>query len=129
MFSNQPFLQNWVQVKSSDGSSYINLDRPGIAAAALILYAFSKKRSNLFIASSYFNLFSISVRYRRKLLGYETLMVDLVYAGMLIIGPLNQFESPVRRIISVSSILVMVRIGLLSIDRVGMNSVLLSNTS
>ncbi len=129
MFSNQPFLQNCVQVKSSDGSSCINLDRPGIAAAALILYAFSKKCLNLFIASSCFNLLSIFVRYRRKSLGNKTLMINLVCAVILIIGPLNQFESPVHCIISVSSISAMVRIGLLLIDRLGMNSVLLSNAS
>ena len=50
-------------MKSSDGLSYINLNSPNIATAALILYTFLKKRSNLFIASSCFILFSISIRY------------------------------------------------------------------
>ncbi len=56
-------------------------------------------------------------------------MIDFVYAGILIIGPLNKFESPVRRIISFFSISAMVRIGLLSFDQLGMNSVFLSNAS
>ena len=63
MFSNQLFLQNCVQVKSSHGLLYINFDSPGIATIALILYIFSKKRLNLFIASSYFISFFISIRY------------------------------------------------------------------
>lgn len=56
-------------------------------------------------------------------------MIDLVYVGMLIIGLLNQFKSPVRRIISIFGISAMVWIGLLLFDRLEMNSVLLSNTS
>ena len=132
-FSNQPFLQNCVQVKSRDGSSCISLDSPGIAAAALILYAFSKKRSNSCLdpslLSSCLTLFSISVRNGRKLSGKATSMIDRVCLGRLIIGPLNQLESPVRRIMIVSSISAMVLIGLFLVNKSGIASVLLSNAS
>ena len=130
-FSNQPFLQNCVQVKSRDGSLYISLDSLGIAAAALILYAFSKKCSNSCLnpslLSSCLTLFSISVKNGQKLSGKTTLMIDLVCLGKLIIGPLNQLESPMRRIMIVSSILAIVRIGLFLVNRYRIALVLLSN--
>ena len=132
-FSNQLFLQNCVQVKSRDRSSCISLDSPEIETAALILYTFSKKHSNscldLSFLSSCLTLFSISGRNGRKLSGKTTSMIDLVCLSRLIIGPLNQLEFPVRRIMIVSSISAMVLIGLFLVNKSGIASVLLSNAS
>ena len=132
-FSNQPFLQNCVQVKSRDLSSYISLDSPGIAVATLILYVFLKKRLNSCLnpslLSSCSTLFSISIKNDRKLSEKATSMINLVYLGRLIIGPLNQLESPVRCIMIVSSILALMRIGLFLVNRCEIALFLLNNTS
>ena len=130
-FSNQPFLQNCVQVKSRDRSLCISLDSSGIAAAALILYVFSKKCLNSCLnpslLSSYLTLFSIFVRNGQKLSRKVTSMIDLVCLDRLIIGLFNQLESPVRRIMIVSSISPMMLIGLFMVNKSGIASVLLSN--
>lgn len=130
-FSNQLFLQNCVQVKSRDGLLCISLDSLGIAAVALILYVFSKKRSNSCLnpslLSSYLTLFSISVRNGQKLSRKATSIIDLIYLDRLIIGLLNQLESLVYYIMIISSILTMVWIRLFLVNRCGIASVLLSN--
>lgn len=132
-FSSQLCLQNCIQVKFRDKSLYISLNSLGIAAAALILYIFSKKRLNSyfdpFLFSNCLILFSIAVKNGQKLLWKETLMIDLICVGRLIINPLNQLKSPVCHIMSVYSIWAMVYIGLLLVNWCGIASVLFSNAS